>query len=70
MLEAISSGLPVIASHHPGIDVLDPKGEYISFTEFGNTSQIIDQVATMVNSKSMLEKASSNGRKNIIKGFD
>ena len=69
VLEAISSGLPVIASHHPGIDVLDPKGEYISFTEFGNTSQIIDQVATMVNSKSMLEKASSNGRKNMIKGF-
>ena len=69
VIEAISSGLPVIASHHPGIDVLDSQGEYISFTEFGNSAQIINQIETMMGSKSILEKASVKGRKNIIHGF-
>lgn len=44
VLEALATGLPVIASHHPGIDVIDPKEKFIAFTQFGDVAHIVDLV--------------------------
>ncbi len=38
VLEAMASELPVVASRHPGIDVLDPEGEAIRFTVYGDAA--------------------------------
>ena len=44
ILEAVGSGIPVIASEHPGISVLDPEREFIAFTEFGDANRIVEFV--------------------------
>lgn len=48
VLEAMASGIPMIASHHPGIDVLDPDGKAIAFTEYGDAETIADLVEDYV----------------------
>lgn len=44
VLEAMSTGLPVVASRHPGIEVLDPDEEAIKFTAYGEWESIADAV--------------------------
>ncbi|MFH0911559.1 MAG: glycosyltransferase family 4 protein [Planctomycetota bacterium] len=40
VLEAMACGIPIIASHHPGIDALDPNGEAIAFTPYGDAAGV------------------------------
>ena len=44
MLEAIGAGIPTIASRQPGVDVLDPDGRSIGFTEFGDVDRTVELV--------------------------
>lgn len=44
ILEALACGLPVVASHHPGIDSIDPKGDFICFTQFGDIEAIVKYI--------------------------
>ena len=69
VIEAISSGLPVIASYHPGINILDPSKEYIIFTEFGNSAQISSKIMEFVDSKIEYQDISVKGRTKIIEMF-
>ena len=69
VLEAIASGLPVVASHHPGIDVVDPMGEFISFTEFGDVSQIVSHVEKMRSDPAEWSRKSTIGAQRVVEGF-
>lgn len=69
VIEAISSGLPVIASYHPGINILDPSKEYITFTEFGNSVQIASSVMRFVDSEVSYKDITVKGRTKIIEMF-
>jgi len=44
VLEALAMGLPVIASRHPGIRVLDPEERFILFTEAGEEEHLLEQL--------------------------
>ena len=44
LLEALSAGLPAVAAHHPGMDVLDPAEEFIAFTEFDDVGRTVEWV--------------------------
>ena len=69
VIEAIASGLPVIANCHPGINILDPSKEYITFTEFGNSEQISSKVMGFVDSKVPYQDIIVKGRTKIIEMF-
>jgi glycosyltransferase involved in cell wall biosynthesis len=44
VLEALSCGLPVIGSSHPGITVLDPDRQFILFGSSSQLDQILDEL--------------------------
>jgi glycosyltransferase involved in cell wall biosynthesis len=44
VLEALSFGLPVIGSCHPGIKVLDPDQQFIVFADPSNLDDILDEL--------------------------
>ncbi len=69
VLEAISCGLPVIASTHPGIDILDPKKEYILFTEFGDTEEMYRLIKSVLSDHGPETSISVKGREKILKCF-
>jgi len=69
VIEAIASGLPVIANCHPGINILDPSKEYITFTEFGNSEQISSKVMGFADSKVPYQDIIVKGRTKIIEMF-
>jgi glycosyltransferase involved in cell wall biosynthesis len=51
VFEAASCGIPIIASHHPGIDLLDPDGHYIHFTQFGDVDAIVKHIETFLHNR-------------------
>ena len=69
VLEALASGLPVIASHHPGIDVLDADGEFIAFNEFGDSDSILSYVRDFREDPSQWDERSRRGREAIERRF-
>jgi glycosyltransferase involved in cell wall biosynthesis len=44
VLEALSLGLPVMGSHHPGIEVLDPEGKFVLFFDVDNLDAVLDEL--------------------------
>jgi glycosyltransferase involved in cell wall biosynthesis len=69
VLEALACGLPVIASHHPGIDVLDPGGDFIAFTEYGDVEGIVEHIQDSLARPTDRENTSAKGRLEIEETF-
>lgn len=69
VLEALACGLPVIASHHPGIDHLDPQGEFIAFTEFGDAARVAQHVLDVQASQGSWIKRGRKGRESVRARF-
>jgi glycosyltransferase involved in cell wall biosynthesis len=44
VLEATGAGIPVIASEHPGVNILDLDREFIGFTKLGDVDRIVELV--------------------------
>jgi glycosyltransferase involved in cell wall biosynthesis len=70
VFEACSAAIPVIASHHPGIDIIDPSGEFIHFTDFGDTTAIIDQIDRFRKDPLGWYTSALTGRQAMIRQFD
>ncbi len=69
VLEAMGCGLPVIASKHPGIVELDPKQQYINFTDYNDLSRIVTLILSYKKHPDIFIAKSENGRINIIDHF-
>ena len=70
VLEAMASGMAIIASHHPGIDVLDPEGHAISFTDFGDAEHMAELAAGFCEHPERLQKKGRKAREIAVERFN
>lgn len=69
VLEAMASGIPILASHHPGTDVLDPREEIINFTDYSDVPKMIDLVKAFTNDLGAFWKRAELGRETAVEKF-
>jgi glycosyltransferase involved in cell wall biosynthesis len=69
VLEAMASGIPIIASHHPGIDVLDPGQKAIGFTEYGDAAKIADLIEDYMSNHVPWWERAAEGRRIVETRF-
>ena len=69
ILEALACGLPVVASHYPGIDNIDPKGDFICFTQFGDVEAIVKHILFLKSNGDDWQRRASLSRLAIEKYF-
>ncbi len=69
VLEAISTGIPVIASDHPGILGLDLGKNFIRFTQFGDVEALSLLVNEYLGNRDRFEFYSSVGREAVLQQF-
>ena len=69
VLEAISCGLPVIASNHPGIAELDLEQQYINFTDYGDIDKIVSIIRNYVDNPNEFISKSQRGRRHVVENF-
>ena len=69
VLEALACGIPIIASHHPGIDVIDPDGESIAYTEYGDAVRIADLVGGYASNRREWSERARTGRRIAVERF-
>ena len=62
ILEALSRGLPVIGSRHPGIEVLDPENRYIFFADTETLDGILDELLKSKNDPQQYKTRSELGQ--------
>ncbi len=67
--EALSCGVSVIASKHPGIEVLDDGKEFIKFTLFSDEIAIANEIKQFINKPDLLKISSVLGRNRMIDKF-
>ena len=70
VLEAMSCGLPIVASNHPGIDILDPGSKIISFTGFCDEESMKAEIVQLIENPSMRMRVGETGRAMVRKKFD
>lgn len=69
VLEALSCGLPVITSHHPGIDLIDPRGEFMTYAPFGDAQAVANAVEALASGGCSQERG-HKGREAVVRWFD
>lgn len=69
VLEALSRGVPVIGSRHPGIKVLDPNNQYILFADSGQADYILDELVKSKNEPQRYKSRSALGQSYVLKHF-
>lgn len=62
VLEAVSTGIPVIATRHPGIEVIDPEGDVISYAEPDDAEAVAGFVTEFINDRPAWEEKVVTGR--------
>jgi glycosyltransferase involved in cell wall biosynthesis len=70
VLEAFTTGIPIIASRHPGIIHLDENEKYIHFTEFGDIDKIVKQIEDFSIHKDAWIRQARMGREYVVNNFD
>jgi glycosyltransferase involved in cell wall biosynthesis len=70
VLEALSRGLPVIGSRHPGIKVLDPEESFIQFTDTNSLNELIEQLVLLKNNESKYSEIVLRGYNYIKNNFE
>jgi len=69
VLEALSRGLPVIGSFHPGIKALDPNQGFILFAEPRHTDSLLDELVASKNDQQRYNTRSTVGQSYVQKHF-
>ena len=69
VLEALSCGLPVVASHHPGINVLDPGARFIKFTDYSDVDAIVRNVSELFRDNELRSDLSEVGQEEVRANF-
>jgi len=70
MIEALSCGLPVIASEVPGLKDCICQGENGIFFQVGNYNELAQSILLLANDKKMTEKLSAGARASFEKEYD
>ncbi len=70
VLEAMACGLPIVASNHPGINILDPDSKIISFTSFCDEKSIKAEIVQLIENTGMGMRVGEAGRAMVLKKFD
>ncbi|MHC4886477.1 MAG: glycosyltransferase family 4 protein, partial [Planctomycetota bacterium] len=70
LLEAMAFGLPVVASSHPGIDALDPGGQTLRLTPYGDVKVIIQSIQSLCEDGERWQRASHDCRRLAVENFD
>lgn len=69
VIEAMSLGVPIIASKHPGIDILDVDRKYVKFTEFSETQKIVSFIEDYITNKAAWIETANACAKHIRESF-
>jgi glycosyltransferase involved in cell wall biosynthesis len=69
VLEAMSLGVPMIVSNHPGIEILDPEKEYLHFTDFADIDHIVELIAEFTDNKELWFKKAEKAAKYAADNF-
>ena len=67
---AMAAGMAIIASHHPGIDVLDPEENASSFTRFGDSDHIAKLAAGFCEHRELLREKGRRAREIAVERFN
>jgi glycosyltransferase involved in cell wall biosynthesis len=69
ILEALSTGITIIASRHPGILGYDENESTIIFTDYADIDQIYSAVIELINNKDELKMRAKRGRELVLKHY-
>ena len=69
VLEAMAVGIPIIASRHPGIKVLDPSEKYLSFNDYNDVEKMYGYLNDYVDNKKKWNERAIKGAVSVRKNF-
>jgi glycosyltransferase involved in cell wall biosynthesis len=69
VLEAVSTGIPTIATRHPGIEVMDPEGRAISYAGHEDAEVVAELAADFVNNRPSWREKAEIGRHIMVDRF-
>ena len=69
MLEAVSTGIPTIATRHPGIEVMDPEGHAISYAGHEDAEVVAELAADFVSNRPAWRERAEIGRQIMVVRF-